>query len=149
MKKEKGITLIALIFIVIAIGMILYIGIKYTLEYYTNQKKEDIKAHMLAIQTVTTNIENMHSVSEEENPLIGTKVEFENAEFNYNISNELKQVLETQENSNLYILSEEELNNCGIKDIHINEDEFYIVDYNSEEIFYSKGINGKYRLSEI
>ena len=62
---------------------------------------------------------------------------------------ELKNALLSIENSNLYILSQEELNNEGIKDVSINNNEFYVVDYNSGEVFYSLGINGKYKLSEI
>ena len=47
------------------------------------------------------------------------------------------------------ILSKEDLLNNGVKDVEINEDEFYVVDYNTEEVFYSLGIEGKYKLSEM
>ena len=113
------------------------------------QRIEDIKAAMLSIQGVVTNINNKHTVDEQTNALIGSKLDLENNTTGYNITEELKNSLLSVENTNLYILSQEELNTHGIKDITINNNEFYVVDYNSGEIFYSLGINGKYKLSEM
>ena len=144
MKNKDGITLVALVLAIIVIGVIIFTGVQYTKNYINNQKIEDTKATMLAIQGIITNISNKHTVDAENNILIGTKLEIENK-----ITEELKNALLSIENSNLYILSQEELNNEGIKDVSINNNEFYVVDYNSGEVFYSLGINGKYKLSEI
>ena len=149
MKTEKGITLIALLIIVIITGMIIFVGLRYANDYRTKQDVEDIKATMLAIQGVVTNINNKHIVDAETNPLEGKKLELENNETGYNVTEELKTSLSSLEHANLYILNQDELNAHGVKNVEINESEFYVVDYNSGEVFYSLGINGKYKLSEI
>lgn len=149
MKNEKGIALIVLIIIIAIIGIIIWTGIQHAKIYIENQKIEDIKEKMLAIQSIITNINNKHIVDEENNLLIGTKIELDNNLTEYNISVELKEVLLSMEEANLYILNKEELESHGIKNINISNTEFYVVDYNSGEVFYSLGINGKYKLSEM
>lgn len=149
MKNEKGIALIGLVILVMITAVILFAGTKYLKEYANNQKNEDIKANMLAIQTVITNVKNKHTVDETNNILVGTKLNLENNETGYTISEEFKNVLLSIENAELYILNTEELNNLGVKNIEINNTAFYVVDYNSEEILYSLGVNGVYKLSEM
>ena len=149
MKNEKGIALIGLVILVMITAVILFAGTKYLKEYANNQKNEDIKANMLAIQTVITNVKNKHTVDETNNILVGTKLDLENNETGYTISEEFKNILLSLENAELYILNTEELNNLGVKNIEINNTAFYVVDYNSEEILYSLGVNGVYKLSEM
>jgi Tfp pilus assembly protein PilE len=149
MKNEKGIALIGLVIVVLLTAVALFAGTNYLKEYVNNQKNEDIKANMLAIQTVITNVKNKHTVDETNNILVGTKLDLENNETGYTISDEFKNVLLSLENAELYILNTEELNNLGVKNIEVNNTAFYVVDYNSEEILYSLGVNGVYKLSEM
>lgn len=149
MKNEKGIALIGLVIVVLLTAVVLFAGTNYLKEYVNNQKNEDIKANMLAIQTVITNVKNKHTVDETNNILVGTKLDLENNETGYTISDEFKNVLLSLENAELYILNTEELNNLGVKNIEVNNTAFYVVDYNSEEILYSLGVNGVYKLSEM
>ena len=149
MKNEKGIALIGLVIVVLLTAVVLFAGTNYLKEYVSNQKNEDIKANMLAIQTVITNVKNKHTVDETNNILVGTKLDLENNETEYTISDEFKNVLLSLENAELYILNTEELNNLGVKNIEINNTAFYVVDYNSEEHLYSQGVNGVYKLSEM
>lgn len=149
MKNEKGIALIGLVIVVLLTAVVLFAGTNYLKEYVSNQKNEDIKANMLAIQTVITNVKNKHTVDETNNILVGTKLDLENNETEYTISDEFKNVLLSLENAELYILNTEELNNLGVKNIEVKNTAFYVVDYNSEEILYSLGVNGVYKLSEM
>lgn len=149
MKNEKGIALIGLVIVVLLTAVVLFAGTNYLKEYVSNQKNEDIKANMLAIQTVITNVKNKHTVDETNNILVGTKLDLENNETEYTISDKFKNVLLSLENAELYILNTEELNNLGVKNIEVNNTAFYVVDYNSEEILYSLGVNGVYKLSEM
>lgn len=149
MKNEKGIALIGLVIVVLLTAVVLFAGTNYLKEYVNNQKNEDIKANMLAIQTVITNVKNKHTVDETNNILVGTKLDLENNETEYTISEEFKNVLLSLENAELYILNTEELNSLGVKNIEVNNTAFYVVDYNSEEILYSLGVNGVYKLSEM
>ena len=149
MKKADGITIIALTIIVIVMTIVIVASLKYVKQYMEQQRIEDIKSSMLAIQSVITNIKNKNTVDKENNSLVGTKRDLENNETEYQITEKLKNELSTEESTELYILNKEELNNLGVKNVEINNTEFYIVDYNSEEIYYSLGINGKYKLSDM
>ena len=149
MKKADGITIIALTIIVIVMTIVIVASLKYVKQYMEQQRIEDIKSSMLAIQSVITNIKNKNTVDKENNSLVGTKLDLENNETEYQITEKLKNELSTEESTELYILNKEELNNLGVKNVDINNTEFYIVDYNSEEIYYSLGINGKYKLSDM
>ena len=149
MKKADGITIIALTIIVIVMTIVIVASLEYVKQYIEQQRIEDIKSSMLAIQSVITNIKNKNTVDKENNSLVGTKLDLENNETEYQITEKLKNELSTEESTELYILNKEELNNLGVKNVEINNTEFYIVDYNSEEIYYSLGINGKYKLSDM
>ena len=149
MKKENGITMIALLIIIVLVGMVVFSGLQYAQKYMANQEVEDIKANMLAIQSIVTHINNKHTVDEENNPFIGINLDLENNTTGYNITEKFKNALLSIEGANLYVLNQEELNSNGIKEITVNQTEFYVVDYNSGEVFYSLGIRGKYKLSEI
>lgn len=148
MKSQRGIALVALVLVIVVIGIVVFIGFKYANNYIKNEEKEDIKSTMLTIQGKITNIQNKHIV-DESNSLRGTKIDLENNQTEYNINEELKKSLLTIENPELYILNEDELNELGVKDIVINDTEFYVVEYNTKEVFYSLGVNGKYKLSEM
>ena len=148
MKSQKGIALVALVLVIVVIGIVVFIGFKYANNYIKNEEKEDIKSTMLTIQGKITNIQNKHIV-DESNSLRGTKIDLEKKQTEYNINEELKKSLLTIENPELYILNEDELNELGVKDIVINDTEFYVVEYNTKEVFYSLGVNGKYKLSEM
>ena len=54
MKNKDGITLVALVLAIIVIGVIIFTGVQYTKNYINNQKIEDTKATMLAIQGIIT-----------------------------------------------------------------------------------------------
>lgn len=149
MKQESGIALIALTIIVIAVLVVLFLGIRYAKNYVNNQQNEDIKANMLAIQTVITNVKNKHTVDEANNALIGVKLDLDNNDTGYEVTDDLKKSLLTIENPELYILNQDELNNLGVKNIEVSNTDFYIVDYNSEDIIYSLGIEDKYKLSDM
>lgn len=149
MEKQRGITLIALVIILVVVGIVIYSGIQYVQKYKNTQEVEDIKANMLAIQGVITSINNKHIVDEENNALEGLKLDLVNNTTEYNITEKFKEELSKLEEAELYILNKETLEKHSINDVNISNKEFYVVDYNSGEVYYSLGINGKYKLSEI
>ena len=146
MKSQKGVALIFLVFIVAILITIAIIGIKYVMEKAEEEKVEDIKSHILSIQALVKKVKNKNIIDEASNPLLGVKLDLGNNTTEYKISQELKDKLLQIEGANLYILTQEDINNNGLKQITVNNEEFYIVDYNSEEVYYSLGINGEYTL---
>ena len=149
MKQEKGLSLIALIIIVVIVAVIVAIGIKNAKGYIEKEKNEDIKTTMLQIQAKITEIDNKHTVDEAANNLVGEELNLGDTEIEYNISNELRVVLEHLDKPELYILTQENIDNMSIKNVKVDKDTFYIVDYNTDDVFYSLGINGVYSLLEM
>lgn len=149
MKSEKGVSLILLIIVVVILIVLAVFGLKNIKEKVETENIENIKSHMLSIQALTKNVQNKHIVNAEENALIGIAVNLENNETEYKISDELKEELVKIENSNLYIITQEDVNNNGLSQIKIDNEEFYVVDYNAGEVYYSKGIDGKHSLANI
>lgn len=149
MKKEKGMSLIVLILLIVLVGIIIITGMQYLKKYAENQEKADIKATMLSIQGIITNVKNKNKVDEENNLLEGTKIEIEDNQTQYQINDDLKNILLELEEPELYVLNFEELQTHGINNIKITETEFYIIDYKTNEVYYSLGIDGKYKLSEM
>lgn len=149
MKQERGIALVALVIFTVVVGVVIFAGLQYARNYISAEKNVDIKSTMLTIQGMITNVRNKHIVDEENNALLGTKLDLENNETEFVISEGLKNELQGLEGAELYILSRDDLENMGIKNVDVSSNKFFIVDYNSEEVFYSLGVEGKYKLSEI
>lgn len=149
LKSERGASLILLIVIVVILAAVAFWGIKQIKNKVDEESIEDIKSHMLSIQALAKNIQNKHTVNETENALIGKILNIDNNDTGYEVSEQLKENLRKIENANLYIFTQEDINNNGLSQIKIDNKEFYIVDYNSGEVYYSEGIDGKYSLAEI
>lgn len=144
--KQKGITLVVLIISVIVMAILVGVSIKMGTNALDKSKAEDIKSNMLLIQGRSKIIKDKHIYDEENSSLVGIpKAEATG----YTISSELQTKLNSVTDSQLYILTQEDLNNNGLNNIKVNKTEFYIVDYNTCEIYYSLGINGIYALSEM
>lgn len=149
MKQERGIALVALVIFTVVVVVVIFAGLQYARNYISAEKNVDIESTMLTIQGMITNVRNKHIVDEENNALLGTKLDLENNETEFVISEKLRDELQSLEGAELYILSRDDLENMGIKNVNVSSNEFFIVDYNSEEVFYSLGVEGKYKLSEI
>ncbi len=148
MKNQKGITLVALIITIIVMLILVSVTIHFGTTLFDASRKEDLKTSMLLIQSKTKIIKEKKDFGDIEN-LEGIALE-NNTE--YTISDALSTKISAIENSSLYILNSEHLNNMGITE-ETSSKEFYIVDYNSNEIYYSLGYkdgnNTLYSLSEL
>ena len=148
MKKEKGITLVSLIIAIVVMLILAAVSIHYGTQLIDESKKEDIKTSMLLIKSKTKIIKEKKDFGDVEE-LTGISLE-SNTE--YTVSEELQNKLNAVENSSLYILNSEHLSSMGITEETTSE-EFFIVDYNNNEIYYSlgykEGDNTLYSLSEL
>lgn len=147
MKSEKGMNLIGVIFIICILIVAGFFGYKAAKSFVETNKQEDIKTNMISIQSKIKIIKDKHKVSEE-NALLGIKLE---GNTTFNINEQLKNALEERrvETTNYYILTQEDLNNQKLQNIKINNDEFYVVDYDTCEVFYSKGEDWGYSLEKM
>ena len=140
---QEGKSLIKFIIIIsILVGIIVW-GVQVILSELENKNLETIHTDMLLIQAKAKIVFETYHV-DNNNGLQGQKIE-NNAELEqYGIT----------DNTNYYIWNREVLDNVGLKEIKLDESDFYIVNYDTEEVIYSKGYEAKdgntyYRLTDI
>lgn len=126
--------------IIVVILVLMVIGaVKFIKNDYRNYTKEDIKTDMLQVRAkARLEFEKYHVNNE--NGLIGEKID--NAE--YGISEE----------GNFFKWTKDTLSKLGLSENLLKDDEYYIVNYDTEEVIYSAGVvwedgNTLFRLSEI
>lgn len=153
MKNQKGMGQIMLVLCIIIIIAIL-LGITYlVITKMQEEKRENYETDMLLIQGRTKIISQEANIEKNEEFLKGRKLE-ENTE-----EEEIKKLLENniiskeEENfSKYYILEKQTLEEMGLSNINL-EKGYYIVNYETDEIIYSRGIkigkNTYYKLSEL
>lgn len=133
MKKDNGITLIALIVTIIIMIILATIVVDFSTKAIDKAKLEDIKTNMLLIQGKSQTIYEKYLFKEIEE-LTGILYSEQNT---YVISNGLLNHLNVEDD--IYIWGEEALNENGLGTIKTDEQTFYIVDYTTSEIYFSKG----------
>ena len=133
MKKDNGITLIALIVTIIIMIILATIVVDFSTKAIDKAKLEDIKTNMLLIQGKSQTIYEKYLFKEIEE-LTGILYSEQNT---YVISDGLLEHL--KEEDDIYIWGEEALNENGLGTIKTDEQTFYIVDYTTSEIYFSKG----------
>ena len=139
LNKEKGITLVALIITIILMIILAGTGVYLGDKAIDKAKLEDIKTDMLSIKTKAKIIAEQYNFKDIEN-LVGSQITDEEA---------TKLGIENSENIRKW--SSSDLNSQGLSTI---EGDTYIVNYNLEdtnscEVYYLKGYQGKYSLTEL
>lgn len=166
LKKENGITIVALVITVILMLMLAGVSVYYASDAIKKGKLEDIKTDMISIKTKAKIVADEYNFKDIEN-LVGTKLdndaEQEGIQFeSYNIPDELQRIFEEQDENGeakfditkLYVWTKEDLESQSLGAISIDNEAFYIVYYNLDntnecEVYYAKGLEGKYSLSEL
>jgi len=128
LKNEKGITIIALIITIILMIILVSVSIQFGTDAIKKSKEEDIKSNMLLIQGRSKIIKDKHTYDAENSSLVGTPL---SSATGYIISSELQSKINS---SQAYIFTQEDLNNNGLGNIKINNENFYVVDYDSFEV---------------
>lgn len=158
-NKENGITLVALVVTVIVLLIIAGIGINTGMSSLEKVKLEELRTNMLLIEA------KAREYLEEANFKIGKETDTTKIQ---EIKNEIyvtNNKLEKADNTNVpnnpgsinlekcYIVTQETMNLWGLKEIKIDNNERYLVEFKENEmeveIYNTKGYNGKYSLSEI
>lgn len=153
MKRGYLKTYIKTLFIIVMIVAIIAGIIYFMKNGYDDEQFETVKTNMLLIEGKTKVVAEKVRIQEKDASYVGKKIE----EMTDNI--EIKDLQEKEiidlgsEENNYYVLEKENLEQLGLTTIELNEG-FYIVEYNSNEIIYSKGAkdsNGNivYKLSEF
>ena len=152
MRKSLLGTYIKIIIAVLIIVALIYGAIKFLYNEYDKQEYETVKTNMLLIQNKTEIIAQKVEIKEKDAKCIGTKIkEKENNEDIQNLINNKIIDIKSKEH-NYYCLDNSNLKELGLENIEI--DNFYIVDYEKNDIIYVDGIedstgNVIYKLSEM
>ncbi len=153
MKRGYFKTYVKIFGVILLICMIALVVMYYLKQRYAGEQFETIKTDMLLIEGKTKIVAEKVKIKDKNSIYIGTKIGKEVQD------DEIKKLQEkgiinlNEKNVKYYILNQSNLEELGLSTIKL-EDGYYIVEYNSNEIIYSKGIENKegnvlYKLSEI
>lgn len=139
---------IILLIIAIAIGITNYLKNEYDIE-----QLETIKTDMLLIQSKIKIVAEKVKIKEKDATYIGIKINKETENEEIKILQEKGTIDLNSKDVNYYILEQSHLDELGLSNIMLEEG-FYIVEYTSNEIVYSNGVednngNRLYKLSEF
>ena len=143
LKNEKGITIIALIITIILMLILVGVTVKVGTKEISKAKLEDIKTEMISIKTRAKIVKDKYDFKDIDN-LVGTKLS-EATDYNTEAV-----VIPDGSKENCYIWTQEDLNSQELSSIKVDKDKFYVVYYGDDiEIYYSKGVDGKYSLTDL
>ena len=139
MKSENGLSFIGTIILVIIIAVITF-GVVYFVRIQADKEKaEDIKTNMLLVQAKVKKISGDYTLEEKDEILVGTKLSDMEEE------QPIKEFLEKElfkpdeKNKKYYVLNQQNLNDLGLDKVILEENAYYIVEYTSSEVYYTKG----------
>ena len=147
MKSEKGIGLIMIILIVVVIIGLIVTGVIFINKNISKEKAESIEANMLKIQGACKVLKNDSIVKKNTDMFVGTKItDMPDDE----IINNFKalNIIEEAQYEKFYCLNDDNLKALDIE-VENEEGSYYLVDYDDDIVIITKGLNGKYKLSDI
>lgn len=139
MKGEKGLTFLGTAILVVIIALIVC-GVVYFIRMQVDKEKaEDIKTDILLVQAKVKKISGDYTLEKKDEVLVGTKLSEMKEE--QTIKEFLtKELFDPDEkNKKYYVLNQENLNNLDLGNIILEENSYYIVEYTSSEVYYTKG----------
>ncbi len=154
MKNEKGMTLVTTAVFVVVIAALVFAVVYYFRIEYAKSSLEDLKTDILLVQAKVKTIAGEYTLEKKDEVLKGTKI----AELKDEpaISNliETEEIKIDDKEKKYYVLNKENLDELKLEDVKIEENNYYVVDYNTYEVYYTKGFvysDGEtyYKLTEI
>lgn len=162
MKKEKGITLIALTVTIVVMMIIASITVYFGLDLIKGVKLQDLRTNMLLIQAKAkecveevsfqkANVTDSATIEQiKAENLKGTKIS-ENSEVQTLAQNTNK--VDSSKIDEYYYLNETDLANMGIQDLSPEDYGWFIIRYDIDnikvEVINTSGYEGNYTLEEI
>lgn len=154
MKNEKGMTYIMLLVVIVLI-IIGIVGITYFVQKkYEESQVENIRTDMLLIQGKIRVLSEKTTAKKEDATLQGRKVS-ENKEEEKVKQLLDKQIITEQEEhfEDYYILEEQQLKDMGLDTIILQEGNYFIVNYKTDEVITTKPVKVNkeeyYKLSQL
>lgn len=141
MEKEKGMGLISIIFVIILIIALVLVAYYFLKNSKEKEQLEDIKANMLLIQGKAKIINESSKANNNTDNFKGTKVS--DIKEDQIISTFLnKGLLPEDKLDKYYVLSNDDLSSMELE-IKNEENSYYIVNYEENTVFITKGYENK------
>ena len=141
MNLEKGMGIIAIIIAVLVIVGIAIFAYNFIVNTADEQKLEDIRANMLLIQGKCKILQETTKVNNNQDGLKGRKLsEMQEDSIVSEFLN--KNIIDSSKLDKYYALSNEDLSAMEL-DIKNEEDSYYVVNYEENEVYITKGYNAK------
>lgn len=158
-KLQSGITLVSLTITIIVLSIIAGVAVYAGLDVIETAEVQTLNTNMLLIQIKCKTLSEKATFEKDDTLLKGTTVTsiMESASGDeYTKVNDLinKGVISTEEEhyNKYYLLTNQDLIDMGLEDA-IVENEYYIINYETEEVIYTKGVEIEdvtyYKLSEL
>lgn len=154
LKKEEGLTYIAMIFIIIFIALIVFGAIYFVRMQISKEALVTLKTNLLLIQGKTDLVSQHVEMKEKDAKLAGTKLADMKEDEVIKVFLE-KQIIDSEsKDSDFYVLTQQDLNDLELENIKVEDGMYYIVDYKNNDIITTKGytaIDGQtyYKLTDI
>ena len=139
MKSEKGLTFISTAILVVVIAAITF-GVVYFVRLQLDKgKNEDIKTDMLLVEAKVQKLSGEYILEKEEDILIGTKLKDMEEETIIKEFLEKEILNKDEKEAKYYVLDQNNINEMELENVELEKDSYYIVDYNSSKVYYTKG----------
>lgn len=147
MYREKGLGIIAIIIIIIIIIILVASTTIFINKYIDKEKDIDIIQNMLSIQGACRVLKQDSIVQKNTDMFVGTKISDMPDD---NLINEFKgkNIINESEYEKYYCLNNENLEQLNLE-IENEENAYYLINYDDDEVIITNSYKGKYKLSEF
>lgn len=139
MKSEKGLTFLSTAILVVVIALLTFGVVYFVRLQLDKEKSEDIKTDILLVEARVQKLAGEYILEKEEDILVGTKLaDMEEEPM-------VKEFLEKdlfdpkEKGAKYYVLNQEDIQAMNLEDVELEKDSYYIVDYTSIKVYYTKG----------
>ena len=139
MKSENGLSFLGTIILVVIIAVITFGVVYFGRIQADKEKAEDIKTNMLLVQAKVKKISGDYTLEEKDEILVGTKLSDMEEEQPIKEFLEKELFKQDEKNKKYYVLNQQNLNDLGLDKVILEENAYYIVEYTSSEVYYTKG----------
>ena len=151
-RKSVVLTYVKIFIVLVIIAAIIYAAVQFFGTKYNEEEFETLKTDMLLIQGKIEVVSQKVDIEEEDAEYIGTSIK-ENKE-DEKIQNLINNIIIDidSKKSKYYCINNDNLNELGLENVRV--DDYYIVDYENNEVIYINGIKNEngdtiYKLSDM
>lgn len=151
-RKSVVLTYVKIFIVLVIIAAIIYAAVQFFGTKYNEEEFETLKTDMLLIQGKIEVVSQKVDIEEEDAEYIGTSIKEnrEDEKIQNLVNNNIIDI--DSKKSKYYCINNDNLNELGLENVRV--DDYYIVDYENNEVIYINGIKNEngdtiYKLSDM